>query len=69
LLFFGWRKEYRALMARAAGFDAVSCPIALAEVAWSSQASHQRDFPEFHARLRRHLPTLDALKVNYRPLD
>ncbi|HZM81681.1 MAG TPA: beta-N-acetylhexosaminidase [Candidatus Limnocylindrales bacterium] len=128
LLFFGWRKEHRAPMARAAGFDAVSCPMrytyfdwaesfrpgeptavngfvplekvysfepgdvtgvqgqlwceylptpalveyrafprlaALAEVGWSSK----RDYRQFDARLRRHLPTLDALKVNYRPLS
>ena len=38
---------------------------ALAEVGWS----HQHDYQAFHTRLRRHLPTLDALKVNYRPLD
>ena len=128
LLFFGWRKEHRAPMARAAGFDAISCPMrytyfdwaesfrrgepvavngfvplekvysfepgdvtgvqgqlwceylptpalveyrafprltAIAEVAWSKH----RDYPAFHARLRKHLPVLDAMKVNYRRLD
>ncbi len=128
LLFFGWRNVTRAAMARAAGFEAVSCPMrftyfdwaesfrpseptavngfvplqkvysfepgdvtgvqgqlwseylptpalveyrafprlaALAEVAWSCT----RDYPGFHSRLLRHLPYLDGLNVNYRPLD
>lgn len=128
LLFFGWRNVSRAPLARAAGFEAVSCPMrytyfdwaesfrpgeptavngfvplekvysfepgdvtgvqgqlwseylptpalveyrafprlaALAEVAWSPT----RDYPGFHSRLRRHIPYLDSLNVNYRPLD
>jgi len=40
---------------------------ALAEVAWSLKS--QRDFTDFSARLRPHLERLDALDVNYRPLD
>lgn len=38
---------------------------ALAELGWSST----RDYPDFRARLERHLPYLDSLGVNYRPLD
>jgi hexosaminidase len=41
---------------------------AFAEVAWSP--ADGRDYPEFLARLREHhLPRLDALGVEYRPLD
>ncbi len=40
---------------------------ALAEAAWTPQ--EQRDFGEFKARLRGHLPRLDSLGVRYRPLD
>jgi hexosaminidase len=40
---------------------------ALAEVAWSSQAS--RSWPEFKGRLDEHLKRLDLLKVNYRRED
>ena len=40
---------------------------AFAEVAWSSGT---RDYAEFLPRLRdHHLPRLDALGVEYRPLD
>jgi hexosaminidase len=39
---------------------------ALAEVAWSSAP---REWTEFEPRLARHLERLDALGVNYRPLD
>ena len=39
---------------------------AIAEVVWSSG---ERDFAEFEPRLREHLRRLDALQVNYRPLD
>jgi len=38
---------------------------ALAEVAWSGSG----DYAEFRARLSTHLRRLDALGVNYRPLD
>lgn len=41
--------------------------IALAEVLWSHPP--QRDYDAFLARLRRHLPCLDALGVNYRSLE
>jgi hexosaminidase len=40
---------------------------ALAEVVWSPPA--QRDFEAFVARLRPHLKRLQAMDVNYRPLD
>lgn len=40
--------------------------VALAEVAWSYG---ERDWPEFLTRLRPHLTRLDALSVNYRPLE
>ncbi|WP_394340763.1 beta-N-acetylhexosaminidase [Nocardiopsis gilva] len=39
---------------------------AFAEVAWSSA---ERDFAEFLPRLRAHLARLDAIGVEYRPLD
>jgi hexosaminidase len=39
---------------------------AIAEVVWSPA---ERDFAEFEPRLREHLGRLDALQVNYRPLD
>jgi hexosaminidase len=39
---------------------------AFAEVAWSPAA---REWSEFEPRLRRHLARLDALGVNYRPLE
>lgn len=39
---------------------------AFADVVWSSAA---KDFPDFEGRLRDHLPHLDALAVNYRPLS
>jgi hexosaminidase len=39
---------------------------ALAEVAWSGPG---RDFTDFRSRLVGHLPRLDALGVNYRPLS
>lgn len=39
---------------------------ALAEVAWSSG---ERSFSEFCSRLGHHIRRLDALSVNYRPLD
>lgn len=41
--------------------------IAIADVLWNHPA--ERDFGALTARLRRHLPCLDALSVNYRPLD
>lgn len=40
---------------------------ALAEVVWTPQA--QRDWSGFLARLRRHVERLEALEVNFRPLD
>lgn len=40
---------------------------AFSEVVWSPQAS--RSFAEFEERLTSHLERLDALGVNYRPLD
>lgn len=40
---------------------------ALAEVGWSPR--EKRDFREFQGRLKTHLKRLDALAVNYRPLD
>ncbi len=40
---------------------------AMAEVTWSPPAG--RDLGDFLDRLRRHLERLDALEVNYRPLD
>lgn len=40
---------------------------ALAEVVWTPQP--QRDWSGFLARLRRHLERLEALEVNFRPLD
>jgi len=39
---------------------------ALAEVAWGSK---DRDWGDFERRLAAHLPRLDALGVNYRPLE
>jgi hexosaminidase len=39
---------------------------AFAEVAWSPA---ERRWAEFEPRLARHLERLDALGVNYRPLD
>ncbi len=39
---------------------------ALAEVAWSAK---ERSWEDFERRLAAHLPRLDALGVNYRPLD
>jgi hexosaminidase len=39
---------------------------AIAEVVWSGG---ERDFAEFEPRLREHLRRLDALQVNYRPLE
>ena len=39
---------------------------AFAETVWSSA---DRDFADFSARLEQHLPHLDALGVNYRPLS
>jgi hexosaminidase len=39
---------------------------AIAEVVWSSR---ERDFADFEGRLRDHLLRLDALAVNYRPLE
>ena len=41
--------------------------IAIADVLWHHPA--ERDFAALTARLARHLPALDALGVNYRPLD
>ncbi len=41
--------------------------IAIADVLWSHSA--ERDYDALVARLTRHLPCLDALNVNYRPLD
>ena len=41
--------------------------IALAEVLWAHP--QQRDYAAFVTRLQRHLPRLDALGVNYRPLE
>ncbi|HEY3332330.1 MAG TPA: beta-N-acetylhexosaminidase [Capsulimonadaceae bacterium] len=40
---------------------------ALAEVAWGT--SNPADWPSFEARLKRHLLRLDAMNVNYHPLD
>jgi hexosaminidase len=39
---------------------------AFSETVWSTR---ERDFAEFLPRLRRHLERLDALGVEYRPLD
>jgi hexosaminidase len=39
---------------------------AFAETVWSSAA---RDYDDFRSRLDAHLPLLDALGVNYRPLS
>ena len=41
--------------------------IAIAEVLWAHP--EQRDYDAFETRLRDHLPCLDVLDVNYRPLD
>ncbi|MBL0937926.1 MAG: beta-N-acetylhexosaminidase [Gemmatimonadaceae bacterium] len=41
--------------------------VALSEVLWSPRAA--RDFSDFRTRLVPHLARLDALDVNYRPLD
>ena len=38
-----------------------------AEALWSPR--ERKDFANFRARLRRHFGRLDALDVNYRPLD
>ncbi len=40
---------------------------AFAELTWTSQEN--KDFDDFCDRLRRHLDRLDALNINYRPLD
>ena len=56
-------------MADTAHVEYMTCPrlCALAEVLWSP---HQgRSYNEFEGRLRRHLPRLDRLNVNYRRLD
>jgi hexosaminidase len=46
---------------------------AFAEMVWRGPAAgptgEDRTFDEFEARLRRHLKRLDAVGVNYRPLD
>src|SRR5262249_50771939 len=39
---------------------------AFSETVWSAA---ERDYPEFHSRLVQHLARLDALGVEYRPLD
>jgi len=39
---------------------------AIAETGWSGPGG---SYPDFRARLARHLPRLDALRVHYRPLD
>ena len=41
--------------------------IAIADVLWNHP--ERRDYADLLARLRKHLPHLDALNVNYRPLD
>ena len=41
--------------------------IAIAEILWRHPA--ERDYAEFIARLKRHLPHLDMMNVNYRRLD
>ena len=41
--------------------------VALAEVLWNHP--EQRDYEGFVSRLKGHLPCLDTLGVNYRPLD
>lgn len=41
--------------------------IAIADILWSHP--DERDFADFRARLQRHLPYLDMMNVNYRPLD
>ncbi len=41
--------------------------IAIAEVLWNHPAD--RDLEAFETRLKKHLACLDAMKVNYRPLD
>ena len=41
--------------------------IAIADVLWAHP--EQRDYDAFETRLRSHLPCLDVLDVNYRPLD
>ncbi|MFD8703505.1 beta-N-acetylhexosaminidase [Kitasatospora sp. NPDC059648] len=45
--------------------------VAFAEVAWSELPAEpaERDYPGFERRLRGHLEVLDALGVEYRPLD
>ena len=40
---------------------------ALAEITWSP--AELKDYPDFLRRLDWHLSRLDALGVNYRPLD
>jgi hexosaminidase len=43
---------------------------AFSEVVWSGEAvARGAEFGEFERRLRSHLARLDALGVNYRPLD
>jgi hexosaminidase len=43
---------------------------AFSELVWSGEASGRgAEFPEFEDRLREHLHRLEALGVNYRPLD
>lgn len=41
--------------------------LALSEVAWRPE--NDRNWEEFRTRLIRHFPRLDAMKINYRPLD
>ncbi|MQY14134.1 Beta-hexosaminidase [Streptomyces sp. RB5] len=51
-------------------FQAFPRLVAFAETAWSAlPPPAERDFAEFRARLAGHLPRLDALGVEYRPLD
>ena len=46
---------------------------AFSEVVWSGPAARDpggpRSFEEFESRLRHHLRRLDAIGVNYRPLE
>jgi len=48
-------------------YQAFPRAFALAEVGWS--AKDKKDFKDFEARLERHAPLLDTLKVNYRKAD
>ena len=41
--------------------------IAIADILWHHPEA--RDYAQFHARLKRHLPYLEMMKVNYRRLD